>query len=111
MMRPVRSYRQDTAAQTAVGVPLLSLAAAVGVGALGTVLVPGPYRAEAAEPAASVPASPETTELTAQDCRLELKALEALMQDEVLAPLNLGLTVRDHVATLWGPVPSAALGQ
>lgn len=40
-----------------------------------------------------------------QNCRLTLLARQALLQDAVLAPLNLGVSVKDHVATLWGPVP------
>jgi hypothetical protein len=34
-----------------------------------------------------------------------------LQQDPVLAPLDLGVTVREGVATLWGPVPSRELGE
>lgn len=45
------------------------------------------------------------------DCRLTVLARQALYQDETLAPLNLGVSVRNHVATLWGPVASAALSR
>ncbi len=39
----------------------------------------------------------------------ELRARQALLHDHDLAPLNLGVCVHDHVAVLWGPVPSLAL--
>ena len=40
-----------------------------------------------------------------------LRDRQALFQDALLAPLNLGVSVRDHVATLWGPVPSPDLAR
>jgi hypothetical protein len=44
----------------------------------------------------------------ARDCRLTLRARQALQQDASLALLpTLGVTVRSGVATLWGSVPSA----
>jgi hypothetical protein len=49
--------------------------------------------------------------LTARDCQLALFAREALLKDEVLRPLNLGVTVRSGTATLWGTVPNLALGR
>jgi len=45
------------------------------------------------------------------DLRHELLARQALLNDRVLAPLNLGVRVHKHVAVLWGPVPSADLGR
>jgi hypothetical protein len=42
--------------------------------------------------------------------RLAVLARRALAADKELAALNLGVKVRDGVATVWGPVPSAALG-
>jgi hypothetical protein len=48
---------------------------------------------------------------TERECQLALFAREALLRDETLAPLNLGVTVRGEVATLWGTVPSAALAR
>jgi BON domain-containing protein len=47
--------------------------------------------------------------LTEENCQLALFARDKLLADEVLAPLNLGVTVRGGVATLWGTVPSPAL--
>ncbi len=46
---------------------------------------------------------------TEEDCQLALFARDRLLGDEVLAPLNLGVTVRAGVATLWGTIPSPAL--
>ena len=46
---------------------------------------------------------------TEEDCQLALFARDRLLGDEVLAPLNLGVTVRAGVAALWGTVPSPAL--
>jgi hypothetical protein len=46
---------------------------------------------------------------TEEDCQLALFARDRLLGDEVLGPLNLGVTVRAGVATLWGTVPSPAL--
>lgn len=45
-----------------------------------------------------------------RDVWLTLRARKALTEDAELAPLNLGVVVRNRVATLWGPVPSAELG-
>jgi hypothetical protein len=39
----------------------------------------------------------------------ELRARQTLLSDRQLAPLNLGVSVRRHVAVLWGPIPSAVL--
>ena len=38
-----------------------------------------------------------------------MQAREVLRTDTDLEPLNLGVTVRHHVAMLWGPVPSQDL--
>jgi hypothetical protein len=45
---------------------------------------------------------------TERDVQLAVYARQALMDDEMLAPLNVGVSVRQSVATLWGPVPSPA---
>ncbi len=37
-------------------------------------------------------------------------ARRSLLRDAELAPLNLGVCIRNRVATLWGPVPTADLG-
>lgn len=42
----------------------------------------------------------------AGDWEITLSARKALWADAQLAPLNLGVTVADGVATVWGPVPS-----
>jgi hypothetical protein len=46
-----------------------------------------------------------------RDLQLEIKARQSLLQDPQLGGLNLGLTVRDGVARLWGPVPSVDLAR
>jgi hypothetical protein len=46
-----------------------------------------------------------------RDMRLTVRVRQLLLADGELAPLNLGVKVRGGVATLWGPVPSAALGR
>jgi BON domain len=53
-------------------------------------------------------AAPPTIRVDA-DLLHELRARQALLRDRDVAPLNLGVRVHDHVAILWGPVPSAAL--
>lgn len=37
-------------------------------------------------------------------------ARRMLLEDPVLAPFNLGVRVRNRIATLWGPVPNHELG-
>jgi osmotically-inducible protein OsmY len=73
---------------------------AVAAGALSLVLVfPGFDPARATEPPAA----------GGRDWQLTLRARQALLQDERLAGYNLGVSVRDRVAILWGPVPSLDL--
>src|SRR5437870_2837391 len=43
------------------------------------------------------------------DLHYAVQACQRLQQDEALAPLNIGVRVRNRVAVLWGPVPSVAL--
>jgi hypothetical protein len=43
----------------------------------------------------------------ARDMRQTLHARKLLADDPDLAMWNIGVSVRDRVATLWGPVPSA----
>ena len=61
------------------------------------------------------PGSPSATPLhsppTERDCQFALFARDALLKDEILAPLNLGVTVHSGVATLWGTVPSPTLAR
>jgi osmotically-inducible protein OsmY len=63
----------------------------------------------AAEAPAVSPSAPQSGSL--QDVQLTLQARKALQQDEKLANLNLGVTVRDRVATLWGAARSADLAR
>jgi BON domain len=53
------------------------------------------------------PAAP----LTDKDCQIALFAREALLRDEALARLNLGVTVHGETAILWGTVPNIALSR
>jgi osmotically-inducible protein OsmY len=48
------------------------------------------------------PSSPTT-----RDMQIVLRVRRALMKDEMLATQNVGVIVRDGVATLWGPLTSA----
>jgi hypothetical protein len=48
---------------------------------------------------------------TAVDCNLTLFVRDVLQQDDHLGRFNLGADVAGRVATLWGPVPSAALAK
>jgi hypothetical protein len=62
-----------------------------------------------ATPAGAVdpPPRPPTSALgLIGDLRLTVLARRALQNDPALARLNLGVRVRDGVATVWGPVPS-----
>jgi hypothetical protein len=59
----------------------------------------------------SAPAAPPRARVIAQsdnDCTLTALARQALLDDVELGLLNLGVSVNDHVATVWGPVPSQA---
>ena len=44
-----------------------------------------------------------------RDVRQTMQARKLLADDPDLAAWNIGVTVRDRVATLWGPVPSAEI--
>src|SRR4051812_132510 len=44
-----------------------------------------------------------------RDVMYTIQARRLLLDDPDLGPLNLGVQVRDRVATLWGPVPTAEL--
>jgi hypothetical protein len=52
-------------------------------------------------------ASPDSTLL--RETRLTLKARQALSEDSLLAPYNIGVIVRGEVATLQGTLPTTAL--
>jgi BON domain len=59
----------------------------------------------------SMVAAAAAPEAVLADCRLAIRAREALLQDASLRELNLGVSVHNHVATLWGPVPSKPLSR
>lgn len=59
--------------------------------------------------AAAPPLRPLLPQPSERDVQLGVYARRALMSDARLGPLNLGVSVRQGVATLWGPVPSIAL--
>jgi hypothetical protein len=62
------------------------------------------------EPPAGFPQRDDWDFLT-RDTYLMLQARRALLLDPDLAPLNLGVSVRGGVATLWGTAPSADLAR
>ena len=67
--------------------------------------------AQAGEAKPVGPDNAAASELTLRDCRLTLNARRALREEAELASLNLGVSVRNGVATLWGSVTSADLAQ
>jgi hypothetical protein len=56
---------------------------------------------------AAPPALPPAARSRGRDLELTVHARRALQVDARLGPLHLGVRVRDGVATLWGPVPTA----
>src|SRR5947209_10088994 len=44
-----------------------------------------------------------------RDVRQTIQARKLLADDPELAAWNIGVTIQDRVATLWGPVPSAEI--
>jgi hypothetical protein len=50
-------------------------------------------------------------EIDPRDLVREVQARQALQKDPQLAPLNLGVRVRNRIATLTGPVPTRGLAQ
>jgi hypothetical protein len=60
----------------------------------------------AAEPPAGTPPAAASRDAY-RDLQLSVHSRRALCDDATLAELNIGVRVRDGVATLWGPVPSA----
>jgi hypothetical protein len=57
----------------------------------------------------ALPAQAAPPETVYRDIWQTIRARKVLFEDEVLGPLNLGVKVRNRVAILWGPVPSAEL--
>jgi len=66
-------------------------------------LMPHPF--SLTTPAAE-PRSVQAPDLTPRDWLLTNQARRAILKDEQLAPLRLGVTVKDRVATIWGTIPS-----
>jgi hypothetical protein len=54
--------------------------------------------------------SPPNAAAAERDMAHTIQVRRLLLLDPELAPLNLGVRVRNRVATLWGPVPTAELG-
>jgi hypothetical protein len=81
---------------------LLGAAGAACVFGAGVCLLPSLASVLAAEP--------PTLDVN-EDVRQELLARQTLFQDKLVGPLNLGVRVRQRVAVLWGPAPSAELAR
>jgi hypothetical protein len=62
-------------------------------------------------PPGSPQQTPNDSPPTERDCQFALFARDSLLQDQTLAPFNVGVTVRSGVATLWGTVPSPAIAR
>src|SRR5947209_2050952 len=61
-------------------------------------------RVGAADPGAT-PWRPPSSSLN--DCQLAADARRSMMADPVLAEFNIGVTIADSTATVWGAVPDA----
>jgi hypothetical protein len=57
----------------------------------------------------TTPASAAPPDRDLEDFLQTVQACRRLQQDELLAPLNVGVKVRRRVAILWGPIPNAEL--
>jgi len=64
---------------------------------------------KATDAPAWTPARFQSVDATLQDLELTLRARKAILQDDKLAALNLGVTVRGRVAILWGTVATKEL--
>src|SRR5260370_14022232 len=77
------------------------------VALFGSLLLAPPLWATEARPA---PAMPERDVKPAfdvlRDIEVQVRARRLLEEDPELAPFNLGVTVRNGEALVWGPVPS-----
>jgi BON domain len=60
----------------------------------------------AAVSAETTPAPARTAYDGVRDLEIQVRARRALFEDAELAPLNLGVTVQNGVAVVWGPVSS-----
>src|SRR5438132_1579912 len=71
-----------------------------------------PSTAEAAQAAGPVQTHPApAAEGIPRDTELTIAARRTIAQDRALAGVNVGVSVRQNVATLWGSIPSPALAQ
>jgi hypothetical protein len=76
----------------------------------GLLALAAPLPATEARPAPARPeldAGPEPD--LVRDLEVQVRARRLLQEDRELAPLNLGVTVRNGAAVVWGPVPSPEL--
>lgn len=64
-----------------------------------------------ADPPAWVPNPPQPEERAVHDLQLTLRARNALLQDPALARQQVGVSVHNRVATLWGRVATWALAR
>jgi osmotically-inducible protein OsmY len=71
---------------------------------LALFLAPGVASANETGPELAPPSASDAP--TLRDLQVLLRVRRALMADDVLAPMNVGVIVRDGVATLWGPLTS-----
>ena len=71
---------------------------------LAVLALMAPLVAARAEP----PRLPPAGRSRLRDLELTVSARRALQQDPSLGPLHVGVLVVDGVATVWGPVPTAA---
>lgn len=75
-------------------------------------LVPPPFESVTrAETPPRITAIPGAARDEARDWVLTNQARRAVMKDDQLSSLNLGVSVRDRVATIWGTLPSAEVGK
>jgi hypothetical protein len=81
--------------------PLLAL--------LALVLLAVPALGFSEPPPVWSPVQPTETDILLRDLELTLRARKTLLQDPILAPLAIGVSVHDRVAVLWGKVPSVEL--
>jgi osmotically-inducible protein OsmY len=59
----------------------------------------------------TAPSRPKELPSVLADCRITVFARQALQENPALALLNVGVSVQDNIATLWGPIPSADLAR
>jgi hypothetical protein len=81
-------------------------------GAMRGILTALPGLLLLAAPVVSAEAEPAKTRAafdSARDLEIQVRARQLLLADEELAPFNLGVSVQNGVAVVWGPVPSPEL--